>query len=202
MSSSENFAARLAFRSSTADQPPLGVQLATLRHLKRFFAQVWRTSPPLMVASIVLRLFSALQPLLLLYVGKLIIDEVVRQTGMPAPGPNFSDWLASGRLVPVAELLALEFALVVAADLLTRAIALVDSVLSELHSNTVSMELMRHAASLDLRHFESSEYQDRLERARRQAAGRNALLAQIFGQGQSSSPSSRWRSACWSTPPG
>ena len=185
MSSSENFAARLAFRSSTADQPPLGVQLATLRHLKRFFAQVWRTSPPLMVASIVLRLFSALQPLLLLYIGKLIIDEVVRQTGMPAPGPNFSDWLASGRLVPVAELLTLEFALVVAADLLTRAIALVDSVLSELHSNTVSMELMRHAASLDLRHFESSEYQDRLERARRQAAGRNALLAQIFGQGQS-----------------
>jgi len=185
MSSSENFAARLAFRSSTADQPPLGVQLATLRHLKRFFAQVWRTSPPLMVASIVLRLFSALQPLLLLYVGKLIIDEVVRQTGMPAPGPNFSDWLASGRLVPVAELLALEFALVVASDLLTRGISLVDSVLSELHSNTVSIELMRHAASLDLRHFESSEYQDRLERARRQAAGRNALLAQIFGQGQS-----------------
>src|SRR5690606_33617004 len=83
MSSSENFAARLAFRSSTADQPPLGVQLATLRHLNRFFAQVWRTSPPLMVASIVLRLFSALQPLLLLYIGKLIIDEVVRQTGMP-----------------------------------------------------------------------------------------------------------------------
>ncbi len=185
MSSSENFAARLAFRSSTADQPPLGEQLATLRHLKRFFAQVWRTSPPLMVASIVLRLFSALQPLLLLYVGKLIIDEVVRQTGMPAPGPSFSDWVASGRLVPVAELLVLEFALVVASDLLTRAISLVDSVLTELHSNTVSMELMRHAASLDLRHFESSEYQDRLERARRQAAGRNALLAQIFGQGQS-----------------
>ena len=185
MSSSENFAARLAFRSSTADQPPLSQQLATLRHLKRFFAQVWRTSAPLMVTSIVLRLLAAVQPLLLLYVGKLIIDEVVRQTGMPAPGPTFSDWLASGRLVPVAELLALEFVLVVVADLLTRAISLVDGVLSELHSNTVSMELMRHAASLDLRHFESSEYQDRLERARRQAAGRNALLAQIFGQGQS-----------------
>ncbi|HEY6633844.1 MAG TPA: ABC transporter ATP-binding protein [Rhizobiaceae bacterium] len=185
MSSSENFAARLAFRSSTADQPPLSQQLATLRHLKRFFAQVWRTSAPLMVASIALRLVAAVQPLLLLYVGKLIIDEVVRQTGLPAPGPTFSDWLASGRLVPVAELLALEFALIVASDLLSRAISLVDAVLSELHSNTVSMELMRHAASLDLRHFESSEYQDRLERARRQAAGRNALLAQIFGQGQS-----------------
>jgi ATP-binding cassette subfamily B protein len=185
MSSSENFAARLAFRGSTADQPPLGAQLATLRHLKRFFAQVWRTSPPLMLASILLRLLAAVQPLLILYVGKLIIDEVVLQTGQPAPGPDFADWVASGRLVPVAELLALEFGLIVAADLLSRAISLVDGILSELHSNTVSMELMRHAADLDLRHFESSEYQDRLERARRQAAGRNALLAQIFGQGQS-----------------
>ncbi|MEQ1941145.1 ABC transporter ATP-binding protein [Mesorhizobium sp. VNQ89] len=185
MSSSENFAARLAFRSSTADQPPLGQQLATLRHLKRFFAQVWRTSPQLTVASIALRLLSAIQPLLLLYVGKLIIDEVVLQAGQPTPGPAFSDWIASGRLTLVGELLLLEFALVVTGDLLSRAVSLVDGILSELHSNTVSMELMRHAAGLDLRHFESSEYQDRLERARRQAAGRNALLAQIFGQGQS-----------------
>ncbi|MDQ2704837.1 MAG: ABC transporter ATP-binding protein/permease [Pseudomonadota bacterium] len=185
MSSSENFAARLAFRSSTADKPPLGEQLATLRHLKRFFAQVWRTSAPLTIASIVLRLLRAVQPLLLLYVGKLIVDEVVRQSGMPAPGPGLSDWIASGRLVTVAELLALEFALVVIADLLGRGVSLVDGILAELHSNVVSMELMQHAAGLDLRHFESSEYQDRLERARRQAAGRNALLAQIFGQGQS-----------------
>ena len=184
MSSSENFAARLAFRRSTADTPPLGEQLATLRHLKRFFAQIWRTSRSLTVASILLRLASAMQPLLMLYIAKLIIDEVVLQSRQPAPGPAFSDWLASGRLIPVAELLALEFALVVISDVLSRAISLVDGVLAELHSNTVSMELMRHAAGLDLRHFESSEYQDRLERARRQAAGRNALLSQIFGQGQ------------------
>ena len=43
---------------------------------------------------------------------------------------------------------------------------------------------MAHAARLDLRHFESAEYQDRLERARRQAAGRNALLSVLFGQAQ------------------
>ena len=156
MSSSENFAARLAFRGSTADQPPLSAQIATLRHLKRFFAQVWRTSAPLTVASIVLRLLSAVQPLLLLYVAKLIIDEVVLQTRQPSPGPDLQDWIASGRLTTVAELLALEFALVVAADLLARGISLVDGILTELHSNTVSIELMEHAAGLDLKHFESS----------------------------------------------
>ena len=186
MSSSENFAARLALKSSGGNEDvPLGQRLATLRHLKRLFQQIWRTSWPLTTAAIGLRLLRAVQPLLLLYVGKLIIDQVVLQTGQPSPGPTFADWLASGRLTPVAELLALEFALVLAGDLVSRGASLADGLLAELHSNAVSMELMQHAAGLDLRHFESSEYQDRLERARRQAAGRNQLLSQVFSQGQS-----------------
>jgi ATP-binding cassette subfamily B protein len=43
---------------------------------------------------------------------------------------------------------------------------------------------MEHAAVLDLEDFEDSELQDRLERARRQAAGRMSLMAQLFGQAQ------------------
>jgi ATP-binding cassette subfamily B protein len=120
----------------------------------------------------------------MLYVGKLIIDEVVRLTAIPSPGPSIADWWSSGVLSPIVTLLVLELALVIGSDLLARATGLVDSVLSEMHSNTVSVELMTHAAKLDLMHFESAEYQDRLERARRQAAGRNALLSQMFGQAQ------------------
>jgi ATP-binding cassette subfamily B protein len=172
-------------------QPPkpetsrsLSDRLATLKHLSRLFAQIWRTSPPLTIASIVLRLVRAVQPVLMLYIGKLIIDQVVLQTSQPAPGPEFGDWLASGRLTPLAELLGIEFVLVIASDALTRATSLVDGILGELHSNTVSVELMQHAAALDLKHFESSEYQDRLDRARRQAGSRNSLLSQIFGQAQ------------------
>lgn len=147
-------------------------------------AQIWRTSWPLTAASIGLRLVAALQPVAMLYVGKLIIDEVVRLSTGTAPGPGFSDWWNSGLLSHIVVLLALELVLVVASDLLARATGLVDSVLSELHANQVSVELMTHAARLDLMHFESAEYQDRLERARRQAAGRNALLSQMFGQAQ------------------
>jgi ATP-binding cassette subfamily B protein len=43
---------------------------------------------------------------------------------------------------------------------------------------------MEHAASLDLEDFEDSEFQDRLERARAQAAGRTGLMSQLFGQAQ------------------
>jgi ATP-binding cassette subfamily B protein len=161
-----------------------GERMANLRHLGRLFAQVWRTSPFLTVASIVLRLIKAGQPVAMLYVGKLIIDEVVRLTAIAPPGPDFEAWWSSGLLVPVLTLLLVEFALVIGNDLLNRAISLVDSILGELHSNTVSVELLAHAARLDLMHFESPEYQDRLERARRQAASRNTVLSQIFGQAQ------------------
>ena len=170
---------------SGSPQPNLTFRerLANLRHLGRLTAQIWRTSRALTIASIGLRLLRALQPVALLYVGKLIVDEVVRLAALHS-GSGLVDWWDAGRLNTILPLLGLEFLLVIVADLLTRATTLADSILGELHANTVSVELMLHAATLDLRHFESPEYQDRLERARRQAAGRSALLPQILGQGQ------------------
>ena len=43
---------------------------------------------------------------------------------------------------------------------------------------------MEHAAALDLEDFEDADFQDRLERARRQTTGRMVLVSQVFGQGQ------------------
>jgi ATP-binding cassette subfamily B protein len=159
-------------------------RMATLRHLGRLIAQIWRTSRFLTIASIGLRVLRAVQPVIALYIAKLIIDEVVRQASLPSPGPELGDWLESGRLNAVIGYLGLEFALVVVTDLINRAVSLADSILGELHSNQVSIELMQHAAELDLRHFESSDYQDMLERARQVAASRNVILPQILGQGQ------------------
>ncbi len=159
-------------------------RLVTLGHIGRLTAQVWRTSPTLTVVTVVLRLLRALQPVVALYAGKLIIDEVVHQLGSPPPGPELGDWFGSGRLDNLMRFLAFEFALVVGNDVLTRATGLVDGILGELHSNTVSIELMRHAALLDLKHFESAEYQDRLERARRVAGQGAQLLPQLLGQAQ------------------
>ena len=164
--------------------PTLRDQIDNLAHLGRLVAQIWRTSRFLTAASIGLRVIAALQPVAVLYAAKLIVDEVVRLSALTPPGPGLLDWFEAGLLNPIIGFLLLELALVLANDLISRATGLVDSILSELHSNQVSVELMQHAARLDLQHFESAEYQDRLERARRQAAGRNALLSQIFGQAQ------------------
>ncbi len=164
--------------------PTFREQLENFRLIGRLLVQIWHTSPPLAIASVFLRLFGALQPIAMLWVGKLIIDEVVRLSGITPPGADLAGWWSSGALTHILTLLLIELGLVLGLDIINRGTNLVDSILSELHSNQMSVELMAHAARLDLRHFESAEYQDRLERARRQAAGRNALLSVLFGQAQ------------------
>src|SRR5690606_24189366 len=85
---------------------------------------------------------------------------------------------------PLAMLLALEFGLAIASDLLGRLVSYCDSVLSERFTNAASIRLMEHAATLDLEDFEDPELQDKLDRARRQTMGRMNLMGQLFGQAQ------------------
>jgi ATP-binding cassette subfamily B protein len=159
-------------------------RLGALRNLPPFLKLAWRTSPALTLGQSLLRVVRALLPVATLYVGKLIIDEVVLLARTPPAGEDLRQWIASGLLDRIGSLLALEFGLAVLSDVLGRAVSLVDSLLSEQFSNETSLRLMEHAATLDLEDFEDSELQDRLERARRQAAGRASLIGQLFAQAQ------------------
>ncbi len=163
-------------------------RFGALRNLPPFLKLVWRTSPGLTASNLLLRLVRALLPVATLFVGKLIIDEVIRlaQTaGLPAGLPaSLSAWWESGQLEHLAWLLAAELGLAVLSDILGRVVSLVDSLLSEQLVNATSVQLMEHAATLDLEDFEDSELQDRLERARRQTMGRSTLMSQLFGQAQ------------------
>jgi hypothetical protein len=146
-------------------------RLGALRNLPPFLKLVWKTSPALASGQALLRLVRALLPVATLFVGKLIIDEVVLLVQAPRTAEDLRQWLSSGLLDRIGLLLALEFGLAVLSDVLGRAVSLLDSLLSERFSDETSLRLMEHAATLDLEDFEDSELQDRLERARRQAAG-------------------------------
>src|SRR5512139_2544596 len=159
-------------------------RLGALRNLPPFLKLVWRTSPALTLGQAVFRVARALLPVATLYVGKLIIDDVVLLVQAPGAPDDLRQWLERGMLDRIGWLLALEFGLAVCSDVLGRAVSLLDSLLSERFSNETSLRLMEHAATLDLEDFEDSELQDRLERARRQAAGRSSLIGQLFGQAQ------------------
>jgi len=159
------------------DKPVVSVRerAAALRHLPAFLKLIWQTSPALTLSNIGLRLLRAAVPLALLYVGRLIIDDVVALTKLPA---------ASRALGPVLGLVALEFGLVLLTDALGRGVALLDSLLGDLFANVSSVRLMRHAAELDLDQFEDSNFYDKLERARRQTLSRSVLMSQVLAQGQ------------------
>jgi len=159
-------------------------RFGALRNLPPFLKLIWRTSPSLTLSDLSLRLVRALLPVVTLYVGKLIIDEVVRLAQTHGTSTHFRDWLAGGLLSHLGWLLATEFALAVLSDVLGRVVSLLDSLLGEQFTNATSVRLMEHAATLDLEDFEDSEIQDRLDRARRQTTGRMGLMNQLFGQAQ------------------
>jgi ATP-binding cassette subfamily B protein len=159
-------------------------RFGALRNVPPFLRLVWRTSPGLTISTLVLRLVRAVLPVATLFIGKLIIDEIIALSQIPGAPTGFSEWLASGLLDRLAMLIALELGLAVLSDLLARAVSLIDSLLGEKFTNTSSIRMMEHAATLDLEDFEDAELQDRIERARRQTTGRMALMGQLFGQAQ------------------
>jgi ATP-binding cassette, subfamily B, bacterial len=63
---------------------------------------------------------------------------------------------------------------------LSRVSALLESLLGDLFANRTSVQLMQHAATLDLEQFENAEIYDKLERARRQTVGRIGLFTMLL----------------------
>ena len=170
----------------TSEDLSLRERVGALRHLPPFFRLVWETSPALFATALALRLVRALIPVTALWVGKLIIDEVVALTTGTYAVTDVGTFLDTAPGLAIVGLLAAELGLAVLSDLLGRGSALCDSLLGDLFTNETSVRLMRHAAALDLAHFEDADFYDHLERARRQTTSRMVLLSQTFGQLQDS----------------
>jgi len=129
---------------------------------------VWETSPFLAISSLSCRFFWAMVPVGMLWIAKLIVDRVaaatIAKTGVPDD------------LWP---LVAAEFGLAIAGDLLMRGAGLAESLLGDRFTHHIGVRLMRHASTLDLASFEDPVFYDKLERARRQSAARLGMLSQI-----------------------
>jgi ATP-binding cassette subfamily B protein len=160
-------------------EPPPGwrARLQAVRHVPRLLGLVWRTEPRYVVGILVLRVVRSLVPLAVLWIGKLIVDEVVLAMGVAGRGAAV-DWARLGELVVV------ELAIALAGEGLARVSALLESLLGDLFANETSVELMRHAATLDLEQFEDAELYDKLERARRQTVGRIGLFTMLLSSVQ------------------
>ncbi|NOT54803.1 MAG: ABC transporter ATP-binding protein [Deltaproteobacteria bacterium] len=155
-------------------------RFGALRTLGPFLADVWRVSPGLTSATISLRIFRALLPILILFLSKLIIDAVVVVAQQPATAFD----LESGRLNYLLLLFTAEFAAAVLMDVIGRAVSLIESLLAERLTTDLSIRMLAHASTLDLQDYEDSELQDRIDRARRQTSGRAPVLGLALNQAQ------------------
>jgi ATP-binding cassette subfamily B protein len=145
-------------------------RMSALRNLPPVLAIVWRSGPLVVTLGLVFRLLASLQPIALLYVSKLIIDSIVAILTHHQAIPHRLWWLV-----------AAEFLIAVLGNVLTRIIDYLDSLLADKYTRHVSIQVMKHAAELDVIAYEDPVFYDRLERARVQATDRLAMI-QMLGR--------------------
>jgi ATP-binding cassette, subfamily B, bacterial len=136
----------------------------------RAIGLVWTTSRLLTVLLVLLSLAAGVLPAFTAYVGKWLVDAVVaaaRSSGEPDRAIVF---------------VALEAALVAGLAAIQRAITVCQSLLRARLGHRVNVIILEKALTLELRHFEDSEFYDKLTRARREASSRPlSLVMRTFG---------------------
>ncbi len=145
------------------------------RSMRRAFAMLWATDARLTAAVGVLSVAGAFLPAGMAYVGKAIVDGMVRASESGA---------AADRVV-VYRFLALEFGLALAALGIRRVASVTESLLRARFAQHVNERIVEKALSLSLEDFEDAATLDRLNRARKGASYRPLDMVQgMFGLGQ------------------
>lgn len=145
--------------------------LQAWRFLPRFFQLIYATHRGYFVANLVMRLIRAVLPVTMLWIGKLIIDEVIRQAGLDVQD-----------LSHLYYYILAEFVLIVINQTLGRGVDLTDALLGDLYANRSSVELITKTAQVELSQLEDPAFYDKLERARRQTTNRVMLMSNVLGQ--------------------
>jgi ATP-binding cassette, subfamily B, bacterial len=140
------------------------------RYSRRALELVWSTNRGLTVALALLTLLAGVLPASVAYVGALIVDAVVGAIR------------TAGSAGHVLRLVALEGLLVAAIAAAQRGLSLCQSLLRAQLGQRVNVMILEKALTLELQHFEDSEFYDKLTRARREASTRPlSLVTRTFG---------------------
>jgi len=144
--------------------------LGVFRYSRQALELVWSTSGRLTVAFATCTLIAGLLPAAAAWVGQLIVDGVVAATQSAQDAG------------PVYWLVVLEGAIMAAIAASQRGIQTVQSLLRALLGQRVNVMILEKALTLQLAHFEDSEFYDKLTRARREASSRPlSLVTKTFG---------------------
>jgi ATP-binding cassette subfamily B protein len=144
------------------------------RYSRRAVALVWDTNRALLGALAVLTLIAGLLPAGMAWVGAQIIDAVLAAHASPAHVTT-----------RVLRLVLLEGGIVAALAAAQRGLSLCQALLRAQLGQRVNLMILEKALTLELAHFEDSEFYDKLTRARREASSRPlSLVMRTFGLAQ------------------
>jgi ATP-binding cassette, subfamily B, bacterial len=152
--------------------------LGVFAYSRRALALVWTTSRALSIAFALLTLLAGVFPAAIAYVGALIVDAVVAAIQSTAADhaarTSHALWLVAAEGLLVAGLAGAQ-----------RGLSLCQSLLRAQLGQRVNVMILEKALTLDLAHFENSEFYDKLTRARREASSRPlSLVVRTFGLAQ------------------
>ncbi len=145
--------------------------LGVFAYSRRALELVWTTSRALTLTLAALTVLAGILPALIAWIGQLIVDAVV--AAMNASEPDVAG---------VLRLIVYEAAVVVAVAACQRGISASQSILRALLGQRVNVMILEKALTLQLTHFEDSEFYDKLTQARREASSRPlSLVNRTFG---------------------
>jgi ATP-binding cassette, subfamily B, bacterial len=150
--------------------------LSVFRYGSKALGLVWNTSRILTVALAILALVSGLLPGAIAYVGKLIVDSVVlaNRSGLMIDRQTALSYVC------------LEAVVIVLFAAAQKGLVVCQSLLRVLLAQRVNELILEKALTLDLAHFEDSEFYDKMSQARSQASSRPlSLINRTFGLCQS-----------------
>lgn len=152
----------------------LKTSFKALKYIPRFFREIWNTSPGMFFLNALFRLINAFSPVVVLWIGKIIIDEIIRLSNTSS-----KDYQELWKYV------VLEFIIVIISDVIGRMITLTDGLMGDLYSNKSSIIIINKTKELNIAQLEDPDFYDKLERARTQTNSRVNLMSNVLSQVQS-----------------
>jgi ATP-binding cassette subfamily B protein len=138
---------------------------------RRALDLVWTTNRVLTFTLAILTVVAGVLPAAIAYVGQLIVDGVVAAIASTSPDTR-----------RVLSLVVLEAIIVIFLAASQRGISASQSLLRALLGQRVNVMILEKALTLQLSHFEDSEFYDKLTQARREASSRPlSLVNRTFG---------------------
>lgn len=145
--------------------------LGVFGYSRRALELVWTTSRPLTITLAFLTLAAGILPAVVAYIGKLIVDGVLEAVAATNPDTMGVLWLVLAEALVITAVAASQ-----------RGISASQSLLRALLGHRVNVMILEKALTLELSHFEDSEFYDKLTQARREASSRPlSLVNRTFG---------------------